>query len=248
MFWGNTELRRQLPSLIDPYDTELIDKANYTLRVGPEVYVSPTGTRDDPRNKTKKKLEARDDFVIPAGQFAFLITEEKVTVPSDAIAFISMRASYKFQGLVNVSGFHVDPGFSGRLIFSVFNAGPAEVRLERLEKCFHIWFADLRDHESTKNRPGYEGIPAELINRIKGGVQSFAGLDSKIDDTDRKLSERLTTIEREQAVVKWAAALIVGGLIALGVRSCAAEKSLSQNFHQLQQTQQHRGDSVEAQP
>ena len=50
-------------------------------------------------------------FTIPPGQFAFLLTEEVVSVPPDALAFISIRAKTKFRGLVNVSGFHVDPGY-----------------------------------------------------------------------------------------------------------------------------------------
>ena len=58
------------------------------------------------------------------GQFAFLLTDEIVEVPDSAMALISIKAKIKWRGLINVSGFHVDPGFKGRLIFSVYNAGP----------------------------------------------------------------------------------------------------------------------------
>ena len=221
MFWGNKELRRRLPDIISDYREDRLDRATYKLRVGHEVYVSPTGVGSDQKNKTKQRLDFGNDFVIPAGQFAFLLTEETITVPEDALAFISVRAKYKFRGLVNVSGFHVDPGFSGRLVFSVFNAGPGEVHLERHEECFHIWFADLRDHESMGPKVGYQNIPPEIINPIAGEIQSFAGLDAKITETNKRLSDKLTAIEREQVIVKWATALLLGALITLGLRECS---------------------------
>jgi dCTP deaminase len=225
MFWGNIELRRRLPSIISDYEEARLDRGTYKLRIGPEVYVSPTGVGSDQKNKTKLKLDLGRDFVIPAGQFAFLLTEETVTVPEDALAFISVRAKYKFRGLVNVSGFHVDPGFTGRLVFSVFNAGPGEVHLERCEECFHIWFADVRDHEKMGPKIGYQNIPSEIINPIAGEIQSFAGLDSRITETDKKLADKITTVEREQAVIKWAAALLVGAALTLGLRECSASRT-----------------------
>src|SRR3954453_8407651 len=118
MFWGGLRLKNELPALITDYNCERIDRASYRLRVGPEVYVSPTGEPDDPRNKPKTQLKEGQGFTVPAGQFGFILTEESVRVPQCAIAFISMRAGYKFQGLVNVSGFHVDPNYDGRLVFS----------------------------------------------------------------------------------------------------------------------------------
>ncbi|MCJ2134040.1 deoxycytidine triphosphate deaminase [Methylobacterium sp. J-026] len=225
MFWGNIELRRRLPDIVSDYEEGRLDRGTYKLRVGPEVYVSPTGVGSDQKNKTKLKLDLGRDFVIPAGQFAFLLTEETVTIPEDALAFISVRAKYKFRGLVNVSGFHVDPGFAGRLIFSVFNAGPGEVHLERCEECFHIWFADLRDHELIGPKVGYQNIPSEIINPIAGEIQSFAGLDAKITDTDKRLADKITAVEREQAVIKWATALLVGAAITLGVRECSLSRT-----------------------
>ena len=221
MFWGNKELKCRLPNIVTDYEEARLDRATYKLRVGPEVYVSPTGVDSDQKNKTKLKLDPGRDFVIPAGQFAFLLTEETVTVPEHALAFISVRAKYKFRGLVNVSGFHVDPGFTGRLVFSVFNAGPGEVHLERCEECFHIWFADLRDHEPMGPKVGYQNIPPEIINPIAGEIQSFSGLDAKIIETDKWLADKVTAVEREQAVIKWATALLVGAFITLGLRECS---------------------------
>jgi dCTP deaminase len=47
-----------------------------------------------------------------------------------------MKFKIKQRGLVNVSGFHVDPGYSGKLLFSVYNAGPRSIVLTRGEPVF----------------------------------------------------------------------------------------------------------------
>lgn len=224
MFWGGERLKAELNTLITDFEPARVDCAAYRLRVGPEVYVSPTGEPEDPRNKPKTKLNAGQGFTIPAGQFGFILTEERVKVPMNAIAFISIRAGYKFRGLVNVSGFHVDPNYEGRLIFAVFNAGPGPVHLSRGEPCFLIWYADLDRPSELEKREGYDAIPSALTGPIAGGLQSFAGLLSKINENDRKLTERVGSMEREQAVLKWAAALAVGAFITLGLRECSIQR------------------------
>jgi dCTP deaminase len=225
MFWGGERLAAQLDILISDYQVDRLDGASYRLRVGPEVYVSPTGEPDDPRNKPKTQLAVGQGFTIPAGQFGFILTEERVKVPMEAVAFISIRAGYKFRGLVNVSGFHVDPNYEGRLIFSVFNAGPGPVHLSRGEPCFLIWYADLDRPAKVKKKIGFDSIPSELTGPLAGGLQSFAGLLSKINENDKKLNDRVTSVEREQAILKWAMALAVGALVTLGLRECSLVRS-----------------------
>jgi dCTP deaminase len=231
MFWSGEKLRAELHknSIITDYDERRVDHACYKMRVGAEVYVSPTGEPGDSRNKPKTLLASGpapdflgDTFAIPSGQFGFIITEETVTIPSNVLAFISMRATYKFQGLVNVSGFHVDPTYKGKLIFSVFNAGPNAVHLRRGEQCFQIWFADLSSPCKEGETSGYNEIPSKLIGPIAEGVQSFSSLNSKIDESAKKLSDRVGTLEREQAVIKWASALAIGALVTLGLKNCSA--------------------------
>jgi dCTP deaminase len=104
MFWSGETLRERLAPLIEPFDAERVDCAAYTLSVGAEVYVSPNDQAADPTTVTVRQLAEGDAFTIPPGQFGFLLTEEIVAVPADALAFISIRAKIKFRGLINVSG------------------------------------------------------------------------------------------------------------------------------------------------
>ena len=209
-FWKGETLSQELPRLIDPYLEKQIDCAAYTLRIGAEVYVSPTSSADAFAT-TRRQLDEKESFVIPPGQFAFLLTEERVKVPATAVGFISMKARIKFRGLVNVSGFHVDPGYDGHLIFSVFNAGPSAVHLARGDDCFLIWYASL-DSPTTKVRtaPPLAGITSELINPIAGEITSLASL-----------SERVGKVEREHQVLRWMGATLLTLAVAIFIRGCS---------------------------
>lgn len=219
MFWSTSTLKSKLPQLIEGYTEERLDIASYRLCVGSQVYVSPTGDDGDPLHRATQELRENASFVIPAGQFGFILTEERIKIPGDAIGFISIRAGYKFRGLVNVSGFHVDPGYEGRLIYSVFNAGPGPVHLRRGEECFVIWLASL-DHaeEPATAKFGPEKLSGELTERIAGGLQSFASLDAKIDKETKALEKRIVTLEKDSAV-RSTRLLIFGGivLVILGI-------------------------------
>jgi dCTP deaminase len=84
-----------------------------------------------------------ESFVVKPGQLAILITEEVIQMPENRIGFISVKASSKLEGLINVSGFHVDPGYWGRLKFSVYNAGSDDFVARIGEPLFMIWFSEF---------------------------------------------------------------------------------------------------------
>lgn len=229
-FWSSQTLEKQLDKLVDKPDTNLVDCNAVTLRVGREIYITPGLEQPAPNSHTKRLLGENESFAIPPGQFAFLLTEEVVTIPPTAMGLISMKATYKLKGIVNVSGFHIDPGWSGPLIFAVFNAGPAPVHLQRGLPLFLLWIADLdEESEKRKTKKGPDDIPPTMINNITGVVDSIYALDKrmrdelkKLTDKDTELSNRLHTIDKTQnRIVIWAG---IGGallLLAIGVASRA---------------------------
>ena len=216
MFWGGKTLEKRLPELIDPFILDRIDCAAYTLAVGDEVYVSPSDQSADPSHITVRKLGEREAFVIPPGQFAFLLTEEAVQVPTNAIAFISIRAKIKFRGLVNVSGFHVDPGYNGQLTFAVFNAGPVPVHLRRGQEIFLIWYAGLDcETDGKKDDKIHMGRDMGLVASVSGELQSFDGLNKKINKVNKDLEDRINIIERKIVFFRVVGSIIIGIAIAV---------------------------------
>ena len=218
MFWSGETLSERLAALIEPFAPERVDCAAYTLSVGPEVYVSPNSQTADPTTVTVRKLAPGDAFTIPPGQFAFLLTEEIVAVPANALAFISIRAKTKFRGLVNVSGFHVDPGYRGQLTFAVFNAGPVPIHLKRGQPIFLIWYASL-DRETAFKKDGHVhmGIDTELIAGVAGELQSFSSLSTKIKDVDKALGDRIHAVEKEQTYCRVIGAIVLTIVISVAV-------------------------------
>ena len=116
---------------------------------------------------------------------------------------------------MNVSGFHVDPGFQGRLTFAVFNAGPVPVHLRQGDDIFLIWFADLTDPVPSPKK-GSTQIQSQLINGISGELHSLASLSASVTDVEQRLDRRLNTVTRELAILRVVAAIAVTALIAIG--------------------------------
>src|SRR5690349_1888369 len=116
-FWSTEKVKEEHSKgcLINPFDGSRVKHGAYELALGPEAFLTSYS------EGKKKILNDSEQLVIPPGQFGLLLTEEQVMVPNNAIGLISIKAGIKFRGLVNVSGFHVDPMFKGRLKFSVYN-------------------------------------------------------------------------------------------------------------------------------
>lgn len=162
------------------FDPKQAKRASYDLSLGQDVYISG---EDYP-----KRLSEIDPFVsIPRGQFALLMTKEYVTMPPNYLGFISIRFGRKAQGLINVSGFHVDPGFQGKIVFSVFNAGPSDVVLQYGLPTFMIFFYKLRGSVGTR----YEGemqyqehLPTKLVTSVRGVSASLTDVDRRVRDLE----------------------------------------------------------------
>ncbi|MBW4538981.1 MAG: hypothetical protein KME43_07510 [Myxacorys chilensis ATA2-1-KO14] len=197
-FWSSQSLISRLPDLVNPFDPNRIDSASYELSLGDEVYISSFPNTPQ-KDRKKVFLKERETIAIPPGQFAFLITAEEISVPVNAIAFISIKFSAKAKGIINVSGFHVDPGYKGRLIFAVFNAGPLNYHVECGQRLFSMWFADLDGaDERPRKKPGFVSIPTDLINS-PDLVASLPYLAERLDEIDKKVENYST----RQAII-WA--------------------------------------------
>jgi dCTP deaminase len=178
-------------------------------------------------------LQIGEQVIVPPGQFGLLITQEEIHVPADAVALLSIKSKIKFGGLVNVSGFHVDPGFRGRLKFSVYNAGSENVILEVGAKTFIAWFADLdRATEDVYKgqRQDQTSITTLDVRSLQGEIASPGSLARRITAVETDLQARFHKSETElearlqkleQRIDDWkstlltvAATVIGGGLLA----------------------------------
>lgn len=171
------EVKTFLKDIDEEEFNESYEEWKYTLHLGKEVYVS---TDDLPR-----RLKPREFFTIRPGDFVLLITREQLEIPSNVMGFISMRFKYKQKGLINVSGFHVDPCYRGRLIFSAFNAGPKDIVLRENEPLFMIFFQAMnKECNYGKEIPRYLHIPSEMVENIRGRSTTLSSNANRLDKVE----------------------------------------------------------------
>lgn len=210
-FWSSEKLRSRIETeqLVNPYDKDRVLHSAYELGVGSEAFIT-----SDPGSNTQ--LAEGSKILIPPGQFGLLVTREIVFVPTNAIAFISMRASIKFQGLVNVSGFHVDPGYRGQLRFAVYNAGSRDIVLDQDQRVFMIWYADLDNDDDNpyqnKTLPAF-AISADDVSRLKGDVASPAELKKQLDELKLDVEKKFHASEQTRLFNRY----LIGLLITVGI-------------------------------
>lgn len=214
-FWSTEKIkeRSKVGKIVDPFPEAWINHGAVHLSIGNEICM----TSNEPSTK-KQVLKENESFNLMPGQFGLLLTHESVSIPTDAIGFISIRAGIKFKGLVNISGFHIDPGFIGKLKFSIFNAGSRPITLTQGERIFMLWLSDLdRDTQDGRKgqKEGQDFITSEDQSRMQDKVASPAALKEQMEALERKHDQRLIALEKETAL--WRGITIAIGLAVISL-------------------------------
>jgi dCTP deaminase len=155
-------------------------QASYDLRLGTESYVVG--------NEVPIRLSSDKPYLtIAPGQFALLTTYEILSMPDDLIAFITLRNTFKMQGLINVSGFHVDPTHKGILVFAVNNIGPDDIRLRLKESTFTIFFSEVYPGTEDERPPFGTELPRQYVQLLGGSSVTLGKLQKEIEDLRTKV-------------------------------------------------------------
>lgn len=209
----DAEIRRAIEAgemAIEPLDDELLQPASYDLRVGAEAFISGDDEITD--------VGTRGLVIIDAGEFAVLVTRERVACGPQVAAQLGLTSSYARQGLVLLSGPQIDPGFGGMLVVRVTNLSPSRVTLPFEAPFLTVQFFRL-SHPVEKpyagSRQGQTGLSPDDIRELSdpdsptigGMVRSLAALAADVSD--------LKTSVKWMA---WAIPIIVAlGIAVIGV-------------------------------
>lgn len=212
-FWTSGTLKKRMPDIISPYDEKAIESCAYELSVGDESFVTGEASK-------KQFFKEGETIIIPPGQVALIITKETLKAPTDAIGFLSFKFAAKLRGLINVSGFHVDPGFQGKLVFSMFNAGVQTIHLSVGSRLFMIWFCSL-DGATTDSYDGNHKnqlhIPDDAITNLAARMPSPFTLEKDILALRHELRAE---IDKNQRILLLVLSL-VGALLLASLHSCS---------------------------
>lgn len=83
------------------------------------------------------------------------------------MGFISLEPKVKFKGLKDVSGFHVSPGYTGKLLFVVSNELTNNIVLQENDSIFRMWLVKL-DQETAhiSNTKAFDSIPSDILSSL----------------------------------------------------------------------------------
>ena len=176
----------------------------FDIRLGEEFYLSGESYTCSSR--------VEQGIHIQPGQFALLTTFEQFHMPNNLVAFISMRFGVKAEGLINVSGFQVDPGFNGVFTFSVYNAGPNEIHLNYKSRVFTVIFAKTAAPAQPINRPTATGIDFKYWTRLRTPKKlSLIGLDERLSKLEYRIG-----LAKYLVPVFGVAVTVIIGILTLG--------------------------------
>ena len=150
------------------------ENAGFDLRLG-EVHMLigdaflGIENRKTPENKIIAKYKENEKKLITFNPGDYLLgkTVEKVNVPKDLFGIYFMRSTNWRSGIQLVSGM-LGPGYSGEIIFPIYNAGHSHVTMEMGARVIHVFFIRI------------EGETAEYKGQWQGGRVSAKEMEKQI--------------------------------------------------------------------
>jgi len=116
---------------------------------------------------------ANNIITLPARRISVLTSQEEITLPSTLVASCGITFSLANQGLIQLFGPQINPGFKGRFIAEIFNAGPKDVPLIRSQEILKM---------AISNVSGNTQKPTNAPER--DWLETFRNLDATITETE----------------------------------------------------------------
>lgn len=147
---------------LSDFSKECLQPASYDLRLGEEVYLLSAGRIID--------MQMEGPLEIQPGDFALVMTHEKLRLPTNMVGRFGLRSFYARKGLLATAGPQVDPGFEGKLVIGVVNFSSESVRIPYLEPFCTLELERLSKHSLTSYKGPYQGqehLTDDLIETVQ---------------------------------------------------------------------------------
>lgn len=128
-----------------------------------------------------------DGYSLPPGGTVVVVTREDVSLPNDTAAIAFPASGVSFRGILMTNPGHIDPGYSGKLRFTIINMGSESFPLSpstvictlllfKLERRVNVDWSE-RGKVGDKKRMG-ESPKSELVNRLS---HDFLSVDDRAE-------------------------------------------------------------------
>jgi len=144
--------------LIQPLKEKNLKISSYDLTIGNEFYCrndNETSWNESLSIETQK-LKKEQTFYIPPHGICYILCSEKISLPDDLSAKISLRMKHIYSGLIITSQPPFDPGYTGNVIILIYNLSSEACYLKEGERIATIEFfqtsplSDLKEpHKSV---------------------------------------------------------------------------------------------------
>lgn len=168
----------------------------YDFTLSDEILKSDFST---PIRFEELSVEERRKALIQPGEVVYVLTKEKVNLPSNMYMSLSANRGMSEYGVLTLGGFAVDPGYSGRLMFGLYNYSSTPFPLMPGSKLIGGVFYLLNEKESSDidslERPkSIDEFPPRLVNIIS--KYSPTGMNS-LDESIKAIAKQMAALKEE---------------------------------------------------
>jgi dCTP deaminase len=192
---------------ISDFSAKYLQPASYDLRVGEEGFTLSAGR--------VVKIQDEGLLDVQPGDFALVMTHEKVRLPTNMVGRFGLRSAHARIGLLATAGPQIDPGFEGKLVIGLVSFSSQVIKLPYLAPFCTLELYRLPRHASSGYRGPYQGqdhltekiirsIPKEpfplavmLIRQLVAASPSLRRPEAEPSHW-RRLPKNLASFEREE--------------------------------------------------
>ena len=186
-----------------------VQPSSVDLRIG-EVFIPGT-----PEGKPGSLGRPSSSAILLPGGTAVVRTLEECNLPSNIGAIGFPPNTISAEGILMTNPGHVDPGFKGRMTFTVINMSEVDFHLLKKDKIVTLLFFWLRqgvarDLGERLADGGEVGVGADSVGKLLGALSpDFLGITAKV-----KAAAETEEAKTRRSTIKGQVGLALAGIIA----------------------------------
>lgn len=192
--------------------TSSVQPSSVDLHIGdiflPEAKARKRGSTDKPSH----------DYCLKSGETAVVTTFEDLAFPSNLCAIAFPPSHVSFKGILMTNPGHIDPGYHGKMRFTVINMGRESYSLKTLQPIITLCVFDLEGHPKRDYRQRREGQGALIDVQ-----ETLERLSADFIDVRRRARKEARSIVLKAGLM--VALLVAGGTLAVSYLNTRFSKS-----------------------